>query len=330
MVEIVIFVSKVIVVRIEDLKIFVDVVRYHSMSIAAEKNFTTPQNLSKIIKRMENELGVVLFKRSRKGSDLTEVGERFYLRVIEVLQDYNQAMFAIGVEADNKEKILEDGKKVIINVLCSAGVMSYAVMESYKKMRQKCRDLILEENEINSFEVKGFIDYVQERKFDIIACSILQEKIEDVVNALPDYLLVRVILDEVVLIVSKKNPLANRSMISKEEIKNLNMISSKRYSLANELIDINMQCQIMTNSHEKAVDLVRNSDSSCALLSKGFCDINKNEFGKDGNLRMIRIDTKIYGTNIILIRKNCVDYREIMQFTKMLEEAFLDGESQII
>ena len=41
--------------RIEDLKIFVDVVRHHSMNIAAEKNYTTPQNLSKIIKRMEEE-----------------------------------------------------------------------------------------------------------------------------------------------------------------------------------------------------------------------------------------------------------------------------------
>ena len=52
--------------RIEDLKIFVDVVRYHSMNIAADKNFTTPQNLSKIIKRMEDELSVILFNRSKK------------------------------------------------------------------------------------------------------------------------------------------------------------------------------------------------------------------------------------------------------------------------
>ena len=46
---------------------------YHSMNIAAEKHFMTPQNLSKIIRNMEQELDVVLFKRSKKGSDLTAV-----------------------------------------------------------------------------------------------------------------------------------------------------------------------------------------------------------------------------------------------------------------
>lgn len=81
--------------RIEDLKIFVDVVRYHSMNIASEKNYTTPQNLSKIIKRMEDELGVVLFKRSKKGSELTEAGERFYLHIIEVLTRYDDAIAAL-------------------------------------------------------------------------------------------------------------------------------------------------------------------------------------------------------------------------------------------
>ena len=60
--------------RIEDLIIFTDVVRYHSMNIASEKHFMSPQNLSKIIRNMENELGVLLFKRSKKGSELTEEG----------------------------------------------------------------------------------------------------------------------------------------------------------------------------------------------------------------------------------------------------------------
>ena len=42
--------------RIEDLSIFTEVIRYHSMNIAAEKHFMTPQNLGKIIRHMEHHV----------------------------------------------------------------------------------------------------------------------------------------------------------------------------------------------------------------------------------------------------------------------------------
>ena len=75
--------------RIEDLKIFIDVIRYHSMNIAAEKHFMTPQNLSKIIRNMERELDIILFKRSKKGSELTKEGEKFYLQIVKVNYEFS-------------------------------------------------------------------------------------------------------------------------------------------------------------------------------------------------------------------------------------------------
>lgn len=316
-------------VRIEDLKIFVDVVQNHSMNLAAEKNFTSPQNLSKIIKRMEDELGVVLFKRSKKGSDLTTFGERFYLHIIEVLQHYNDAMLAIGAETDNGSKHLDNEQKEIMKVLCTSGVMSYAVMDSYNKVQHEDFGLILEEDEINFSETKKIINYIQERDFDVIACLILQEGIDDIVSALADYLLVHVLFDELVLVVSSKNPLARRSMIPAEEVKRLNMVSFKGFSLANELIDFNAQCQIMTNSHAKALEQVRHSDSCCTLLFKSFCEINTIEFGKNGDFKMIRLDKKIYGTNLILVRKNCLENKKIMHFIKELEEDFFGSNANM-
>lgn len=63
--------------KIENIRLFLDVVRYGSINKAAEKNFIAQQNLSVTIKNMEKELGHTLLERTNAGITLTENGHNF-------------------------------------------------------------------------------------------------------------------------------------------------------------------------------------------------------------------------------------------------------------
>lgn len=61
--------------RLDDLKFFQEVVKYGSISIAADKNFVSQSTLSTAINRLEKDLGVELFYRNNHGVILTELGK---------------------------------------------------------------------------------------------------------------------------------------------------------------------------------------------------------------------------------------------------------------
>ena len=76
--------------NIEQLYYFYEAANSGSFSSAANKIFTTPQNLSKAISKLESELGKKLFVRKPHGVQLTSDGLTFYEKVAHLLQEYNQ------------------------------------------------------------------------------------------------------------------------------------------------------------------------------------------------------------------------------------------------
>lgn len=74
--------------RTKDLYYFQEVVNCRSISHAAEKLYTTQQNLSRIIHTLEKEFSITLFKRHRRGVVLTPAGETFWKNAQELLQIY--------------------------------------------------------------------------------------------------------------------------------------------------------------------------------------------------------------------------------------------------
>lgn len=75
--------------KIENIRLFLEVVRYGSINKAAENNFLAQQNLSVIIKNMEAELGDKLLKRNNNGISLTENGKQFYKYALDIVQAYD-------------------------------------------------------------------------------------------------------------------------------------------------------------------------------------------------------------------------------------------------
>ncbi|WP_454780416.1 LysR family transcriptional regulator [Legionella sp. WA2022007384] len=69
------------------LRVFIEVVRQGGFSKAAETLFATQSTVSKAIKQLEEELGIPLIERTKKGSVPTVAGEIVYRRGIKLLAD---------------------------------------------------------------------------------------------------------------------------------------------------------------------------------------------------------------------------------------------------
>lgn len=74
-------------VELKQLEYFVACAQAGSFSKAAELLLTTQPSVSKVIKSMENQMQVTLFKRTAKGIRLTEEGELVYGHAEEILQN---------------------------------------------------------------------------------------------------------------------------------------------------------------------------------------------------------------------------------------------------
>ena len=58
--------------RTEQIKYLIEISEHHSLSAAAEKLCITTAALSLSVKSLEEELGLLLFRRTNKGVELTE------------------------------------------------------------------------------------------------------------------------------------------------------------------------------------------------------------------------------------------------------------------
>ena len=74
---------------IKVLKYFVQVAKDQSYTRAAEHLFLSHPALSKLIKKLERELKVPLFRVQKNGVYLTDYGEQFYRRVVPIISEFD-------------------------------------------------------------------------------------------------------------------------------------------------------------------------------------------------------------------------------------------------
>lgn len=74
--------------KIENLKIFLEVAQSESINEAARNLFMSHQNLNKIIKNLETELNTALFVRTNKGIQLTSNGRELFVTASQIVRNY--------------------------------------------------------------------------------------------------------------------------------------------------------------------------------------------------------------------------------------------------
>ena len=77
---------KVEYLRLEQLRFVVDVADSRSIRMAADELYVTPQNISKSIHQLEEELQTIIFNRTKYGMFLTADGQLVYDTAQDILQ----------------------------------------------------------------------------------------------------------------------------------------------------------------------------------------------------------------------------------------------------
>ena len=92
---------------IRNLEYFVAVAENSSVSKAAEKLFVSQPTISVAMKRLESELGILLFERKPKKLQLTPAGKVFYERLMPALKGVNEAIkAAASVKGANLDPVI--------------------------------------------------------------------------------------------------------------------------------------------------------------------------------------------------------------------------------
>ena len=81
--------------RISDLKLLIELSYSKSITLTAEKMHISQQGLSQMITRLEQELDVPLFQRSRQGTTLTEAGQKTIMTAKEIVEKYDELKAAL-------------------------------------------------------------------------------------------------------------------------------------------------------------------------------------------------------------------------------------------
>lgn len=93
----------------EQLQCFIASVEEHTFLDAAESLHISQSSLSKQIMKLEKELELTLWDRSKRTAVLTPAGEFFYKEALKISRQYHRSMEAVSHFKDSESKVLHIG-----------------------------------------------------------------------------------------------------------------------------------------------------------------------------------------------------------------------------
>jgi len=133
----------------KDLRYFMRVYEEKSINKAARQLFISPQGLSKIIARLEDELETVLFERSKTGMDPTQSGHYLYENSIGLIEKTEQIKAGI-------QRIARKDEKLHIGFAC--GVLNIFSLEKLERYREQCPQTQLQWEEAENMEILAHVE----------------------------------------------------------------------------------------------------------------------------------------------------------------------------
>ena len=203
----------------KELESFVTIAKVKSFSKAASQLFLTQPALSNHIAKLEAELGITLFERNNKRTELTPAGQQFYLSAIEILNQREHALL-------NLEKY--QGKiEGLLQVATSSVPGQYVLPDILTRFHEIYPDVTfnlhhLSSREITDSLVNGDLD------FGFVGASpdnrnLIYEKVQD---------------DELVVIAPNKPPYSEMESISFSQLLDAPLLLRKPGSGTRQAFDI--------------------------------------------------------------------------------------------
>ena len=208
--------------KIEWLRIFIEIASMGSMTKAASNLYVSEQNISRIVKTMEQELNSKLLEKTPQGCKLTESGSLFYSFATETVKQYQTVKANID-SLENNEKEREFVQR--ITIVASHGLSDLFVRFNYPSNNQDIKVI----PSIISYGSSYIYEHFNEIAANIIIFTIPEKDLEPfVMNIKESYSLEYYCFDSPHLIGSKSffsiNNL-NEESISLKQVETLPCIS---------------------------------------------------------------------------------------------------------
>jgi len=180
--------------ELSQLEVFVAVARERRFSRAAEKLFRTQSAVSQTIRKLEDELGEALFDRSSREGVLTDAGK--------VLYEYAEKLINLRSEATESLSELREVQKGKLVIAANEFTVLYLlpVLAEFRRLHPMIK--ITVERALSSKIPDQVLQYKME--FGVLSYEPQEASLASVV----------VFLDELVLVVPPKHPLASAAEVS--------------------------------------------------------------------------------------------------------------------
>lgn len=197
----------------KELDYFLSVYTSHSIKKSAEQLFVSPQALSKVIKKIENELDTLLFTRNNQGLNPTHSADKLAEHAHVIINEFN------NITSDFN--IAESNNNTVLSVATTYGVLDYIGYDFIRNFYMQHHNIklnlvelpekqiqeLLAKNEIELAFLPAPIDYSQ---YDAIFCFSWKH----------------------CLIINKKNPLAQNKSINYADLDGIPLaLKGRSYSV---------------------------------------------------------------------------------------------------
>lgn len=196
--------------RLEQLKYLVEIANCHSINKAAQSLYITQPALSIAINALEEELQYPLLKRTKKGVVLTEDGQRVLVEAQMILETIK------GWQLDRAEQ--EIHMEGVVHVLAIPSVCTALSNTLVCRMQQSQPKLSIFLHEKQ--QQQEIISTLENSAINIGIVSEYQVKIDKLLRRAEErgWQAERLIEDERCILISTKNPLAQKEVLTKAEL----------------------------------------------------------------------------------------------------------------
>lgn len=236
------------------LKYFCETCRCHSITGAANELFVTQPAISLAIRELETEFGITLFTRLNNKLTLTDDGARFYEKAVYILLYCSDMQLELS--SNGKQKPLRIGIPPVLSSIFFPGML-----DSY--MREYPESSI-------SLEEYGSVracNMVMQDQLDIALINMEMYNIDQLDSCV-------LLHDQLVFCVSKGHPLANKEIITPEDLDKKDVILFNKDSVQNMLLKSRFETHnirpniIMQGSQlYTIINFIRSENVGCFLYS---------------------------------------------------------------
>lgn len=204
--------------RIEHLQYLTAIAKYHSISIAAKKLYISQTGLSAIVNSIEAELNIQIFKRTKRGTQITPEGEQALALIEEILSKSEELHF-LHSDVSQYHQIVNLG----VFPAAASALSQYLVRIWSKKNRNA---------HLHIYEV-GFeasLSFIHDQNAKIVVSADTPHHLEErYTNGNGKVYLERLCSDRFCVLCSAESDLAGRSVLHIGDILDRHLILTHQY-----------------------------------------------------------------------------------------------------